>query len=382
MPEPLVDRGADLTPLEMRRYSRHIILPGVGIAGQGRLRAAQIAVVGAGGLGSPVLQYLAAAGVGELRVIDADTVDESNLQRQVIHGTPTLGAPKLVSAREAVARLNPDVVVTELAHYIDSGNALDSLQGCNLVIDCTDNFAARYVISDAAAVLGIPHVWGSIYQFEGTVSVFWSRYGLEYRDLFPAAPPLLLAPSCAEGGVVGALCGVIGSVMAMEAVKLISGVGDPLIGRVQVLNALSMRWSEFPLTPDPRRAPTTSVAAAAPVTCAIVTQTPEISVHELNIRLDRRAAGIDDFDLIDVRERNEWDIVHVMGSRLIPKDEVLSGRFTAFDRDREYLVICKSGARSALVTDHLMRAGLDRVCSVAGGVLEWIKHYDSGAVSY
>ena len=271
---PLVEPVPELTPAEIARYSRHVILPDVGLTGQRRLRAARVGVVGAGGLGSPTLLYLAAAGVGTLGVIDADTVDESNLQRQVIHGQSDLGRLKVDSAAEAIAEVNPHVEVVRHAVHLDAGNALDVLTGYDLVLDGTDNFATRYLVADACELLGVPEVWGSIFRFDGQVSVFWRDHGPVYRDLFPQAPPPGAVPSCAEGGVLGVLCGAIGSVMATEAIKLICGIGDPLVGRLMVFDALAMTWRTLRVQPDPERTPVTELIDD-PFACAVLPAAPQ-----------------------------------------------------------------------------------------------------------
>lgn len=271
-PGPLVEPGPPLPPELVARYSRHTLLPAVGDLGQRRLRAARVLVVGAGGLGSPVLMYLAAAGVGTIGVVDDDTVDESNLQRQVLHGTADVGTAKVDSAAARIASINPHVQVVRHRTRIDASNALDLMRGYDLVVDGADNFPTRYLVADACEVLGLPEVWGSIFQFDGQVSSFVPGHGPLYRDLFPEAPPPGAVPSCAEAGVLGALCGAVGSVMAMEVVKLVCGVGEPLVGRVLLVDALATAWHEVPVRPRAGRVPVTSLDehAAAQAACARV----------------------------------------------------------------------------------------------------------------
>src|SRR5882757_7938103 len=254
---PLVEPAAELTVDEVRRYSRHLIIPDVGMDGQKRLKNAKVLCVGAGGLGSPALLYLAAAGVGTLGIVDDDVVDESNLQRQVIHGQSDIGKPKALSAKESVAEINPLVTVNVHQLRLDSSNVLDIFRDYDLIVDGTDNFATRYLVNDACVLLGKPYVWGSIYRFEGQVSVFWEQYGPNYRHLYPEPPPPGMVPSCAEGGVLGVLCASIGSVMVTEAIKLITGIGDTLLGRLIVFDALEMSYRTIKIRKDPKGEPIT-----------------------------------------------------------------------------------------------------------------------------
>ncbi|MBA2445511.1 MAG: molybdopterin-synthase adenylyltransferase MoeB, partial [Nocardioidaceae bacterium] len=248
---PLVEPAAELTIDEVRRYSRHLIIPDVGMTGQKRLKNAKVLVIGAGGLGSPALLYLAAAGVGTLGIVEFDEVDESNLQRQIIHGQSDIGRSKAESARDSVHEINPLITVNLHTERLDSDNALDLFRPYDLILDGTDNFATRYLVNDACVLLGKPYVWGSIYRFEGQVSVFWNEHGPNYRDLYPEPPPPGMVPSCAEGGVLGVLCASIGSVMVTEAIKLITGIGEPLIGRLMVYDALEMSYKTLKLRRDP-----------------------------------------------------------------------------------------------------------------------------------
>ena len=374
---PLVEPGDELTAAELQRYSRHILIPEMGIVGQRRLKNARVLVIGAGGLGSPVLLYLAAAGVGTLGVIDNDTVDLSNLQRQIIHGVADLGHPKLESAAAAVAQLNPLVSIHRHDVWLDSANALDLFAQYDLIVDGADNFATRYLVSDAAAMLGKPCVWGSILRFDGQVSVFWNEHGPTYRDLYPEAPPAGSVPNCAEGGVFGMLCGTIGSTMVAEAVKLITGVGRTLLGRVVLFNAFDASWRELAIARDPANKPVTELIDYD-VFCETLPASNQvddaISVHELAAMLESRKRGARDFDLIDVREPGEFDIVHIAGALLIPQGGILSGEaLSSLSRDRDIVVHCKAGARSAAVLAKLHSHGYDRVWQVEGGIDAWVR---------
>ncbi|RYV50809.1 molybdopterin-synthase adenylyltransferase MoeB [Pengzhenrongella frigida] len=379
---PLVEPAPELTPHEVQRYARHLTLPGIGHEGQRRLKNARVLVVGAGGLGSPVLLYLAAAGVGTLGVVDSDVVDESNLQRQVLHGTPDVDRAKTASARDAVERLNPLVHVQEHDLRLDAATAIETLRGYDLVVDGTDNFATRYLVNDACVLLGLPLVWGSIYRFDGQTSVFWadppagSGYeGIHYRDVFPTPPAPGTVPSCAEGGVLGVLCGAIGSVMANEAVKLITGVGEPLLGRLLTFDALTTRWREITVRPDPDRAPIGDLADIE-IACAVPAPTPlpaglVISARRLAERIAQRALGADDFDLVDVREPSEHAEVAIPGARLLPRGGFIDGSaFATLDRARPLILHCASGIRSAEVLAIARAEGYD-VVHLEGGILAW-----------
>ena len=272
---PLVEPAAELTVDEVRRYSRHLIIPDIGMTGQKRLKNAKVLCVGAGGLGSPALMYLAAAGVGTLGIVEFDTVDESNLQRQIIHGQSDIGRSKAESARESVLEINPYVNVIVHDTRLDNDNVLEIFAGYDLIVDGTDNFATRYLVNDAAVLLNKPYVWGSIYRFEGQASVFWNEYGPNYRDLYPEPPPAGMVPSCAEGGVLGVLCASIGSIMVTEAIKLITGIGDPLVGRLMIYDALDMTYRQVKVRKDPNAAPiirssrlNRAVRSATPAICA------------------------------------------------------------------------------------------------------------------
>ncbi|MPY09589.1 molybdopterin-synthase adenylyltransferase MoeB [Arthrobacter bussei] len=392
---PLVEPAAGLTAEETLRYSRHLIIPGFGMEAQLRLKNARVLVIGAGGLGSPALLYLAAAGVGLLGIVDDDDVELSNLQRQVIHGMGDLGRSKAESARASILELNPLVDVVMHEERLDRGNALELFSQYDLIIDGTDNFATRYLVNDAAAILGKPYVWGSILRFDGQVSVFWQGHGPTYRDLYPEAPPPGSVPSCAEGGVLGVLCAQIGSVMVNEAIKLITGVGTTLLGRVLVFNALDMSWRELRVRPDPSAERITELIdyeqfcglpslgsggdrAAGKGEDAPV---PLVTVDELAELLAARSAGSADFDLLDVRNPEEYAIVGIDGARLVPQHLILDGE-ERIDAARPVIVHCKSGVRSAAVVRFLRAQGHPDARSVQGGILEWVSRIEPGKPSY
>jgi molybdopterin/thiamine biosynthesis adenylyltransferase/rhodanese-related sulfurtransferase len=376
--EPLVEPAGDLTPAEVERYSRHLIIPEIGALGQRRLKNAKVLVIGAGGLGSPALLYLAAAGVGTLGIIDDDDVDLSNLQRQVIHGVADVGRPKIESARDAIAALNPLVDVRLHNVRLDASNALELFAEYDLVLDGADNFATRYLVNDAAAILGKPYVWGSIFRFDGQVSVFWEKHGPTYRDLYPEAPPAGSVPSCGEGGVFGMLCAAVGSLMVTEAVKLITGVGRSLLGRVALFDALGGSWREIRVSKDPEAEPITELtdyAAFCGITPAASADNEHtITATQLATMLASRKAGLKDFDLVDVRETGEHDIVSIDGSLLIPQGRILAGEAWAeLPQDKEIVFHCKSGARSATVLEAARKAGYQRVSHLDGGILAWVR---------
>lgn len=387
---PLVEPADELTIDEVRRYSRHLIIPDVGMTGQKRLKNAKVLVIGAGGLGSPALLYLAAAGVGTLGIIDDDVVDESNLQRQIIHGQSDIDKPKAQSAAESVAEVNPYVTTIVHAERLDTHNVLEIFSGYDLIVDGTDNFATRYLVNDAAVILGKPYVWGSIYRFEGQVSVFWAQEGPQYRDLYPEPPPPGMVPSCAEGGVLGVLCASIGSIMVTEAIKLITGIGDPLIGRLMVYDALEMRYSTLKIRRDPQGVLPTELLGDYEAFCgAISTEAADaaadatISVATLDGWLKERADGSRDFVLVDVREPNEYEINKIPGSILIPKGEILSGKaFDQLPQDRQIVLHCKSGVRSAEALAVLKGAGYADAVHVGGGVVAWVNQIDPSQPSY
>ncbi|GAA0563818.1 MULTISPECIES: adenylyltransferase/sulfurtransferase MoeZ [Actinomadura] len=389
---PLVEPAAELTRDEVNRYSRHLIIPDVGMSGQKRLKNSKVLVVGAGGLGSPALLYLAAAGIGTLGVIDFDVVDESNLQRQIIHRQSSLGKPKVESAAETVREINPliDVVVHDTA--LDNDNVMDIFSGYDLILDGTDNFATRYMVNDAAVLLGKPYVWGSIYRFDGQASVFWAEHGPCYRCLYPEPPPPGMVPSCAEGGVLGVLCSSIGSIQVNEAIKLLTGIGEPLVGRLMIYDALEMTYRSVKVRKDPEcplcgKNPTQTAllddyeafCGAVSDEAAEAAQDSTITVTDLKAMQDNG----DDIFLVDVREPNEYEIVSIPGATLIPKGDFLNG--SALERlpqDKKIVLHCKSGVRSAEALAVVKNAGFADAVHVGGGVLAWVKQIDPSQPSY
>src|ERR1051325_5700916 len=328
---PLVEPAAELSKDEVKRYSRHLIIPDVGMTGQKRLKNAKVLVVGAGGLGSPALLYLAAAGVGTLGIIDFDVVDESNLQRQVIHGQSDVGRPKAESARDSITEINPFVQVNLHEVRLDSDNAMEIFAQYDLIVDGTDNFATRYLVNDACVLLGKPYVWGSIYRFDGQASVFWAEHGPCYRCLYPEPPPPGMVPSCAEGGVLGVLCASIGSIQVNEAIKLITGIGEPLVGRLMVYDALEMEYRKIKVRKDPScvlcgENPTlTELMEDYDDFCGAISVEAEEAVVDSTITArelkDWQDSGKDLF-LVDVREPRGWGINRIPGATLIPKGEI------------------------------------------------------------
>ncbi|MBA3338967.1 MAG: adenylyltransferase/sulfurtransferase MoeZ [Geodermatophilaceae bacterium] len=382
---PLVEPAAELSVEEVRRYSRHLIIPDVGMDGQKRLKNARVLAVGAGGLGSPTLLYLAAAGVGTLGIVEFDVVDESNLQRQIIHGTSDVGKSKALSAKESIAEINPLVDVVLHETRLDSDNVLDIFAQYDLIVDGTDNFATRYLVNDACVLLDKPYVWGSIFRFDGQVSVFWDSKGPNYRDLYPVPPPPGMVPSCAEGGVLGVLCATIGSIQATEAIKLITGIGDTLLGRLTVYDALEMTFRTVSIRKDPKAEPITELIDYENF-CGVVSDAASeaalgstITVEELKDMMDSGK----DFELIDVREPNEYEIVSIPGAKLIPKDEILSGRaLSQLPQNRPIVLHCKSGARSAEALAAVQAAGFGDAVHVQGGVLAWANRIDTSLPTY
>jgi adenylyltransferase/sulfurtransferase len=376
---------------EVRRYSRHLIIPDVGKTGQRRLKNAKVLVVGAGGLGSPALLYLAAAGVGTLGVIDFDVVDESNLQRQIIHGQSDIGRPKAVSAMESIREVNPLVNVVLHEERLDSDNAMQIFEPYDLIVDGTDNFATRYLVNDACVLLGKPYVWGSIYRFDGQASVFWAEHGPCYRCLYPEPPPPGMVPSCAEGGVLGVLCASIGSIQVTEAIKLITGIGEPLAGRLMIYDALEMTYRTVRVRKDPEcpvcgKNPTITELIDYEEFCGTVSEDAQqaaagstITATELKQMLDRD----ENIFLIDVREPNEYEIVSIPGATLIPKGEFLSGAaLERMPQDKRIVLHCKSGQRSAEVLAVVKDAGFSDAVHVGGGVLGWINQVDPSLPAY
>lgn len=381
-----------LTQAEYERYSRHLILPGVGLEGQKKLKAAKVLCVGTGGLGSPVLLYLAAAGIGRLGIVDFDTVDISNLQRQIIHTVAWVGQSKAQSAQERIAQLNPHCQVDVYETQLNASNALDIIANYDVVVDGTDNFPTRYLVNDACTLLNKPFIYGSILWFEGQVSVFNYRGGPTYRDLFPEPPPPGAVPSCAEGGVLGVLCGVIGSLQATETIKVILGLGDTLSGRLLIYNALKMQFRELKLRPHPDR-PVIKELIDYEQFCGITrakqqeqqmqAEIPEITVQELQQRLTTQPAKT---LLVDVRNPGEYEVARIPGSVLIPLAELEQGpgleKLTQMWGDRELVVHCKSGVRS-LKALHLIKEKTGRVgLNVKGGILAWSREIDPSVPQY
>ncbi len=388
---PLVEPAEGLTVDEVRRYSRHLIIPDVGMSGQKRLKNAKVLCVGAGGLGSPALMYLAAAGVGTLGVIDFDLVDESNLQRQIIHGQSDIGRSKTQSARDTVREINPFTNVIVHEERLSSDNAMSIFEPYDLIVDGTDNFATRYLVNDACVLLGKPYVWGSIYRFDGQASVFWADHGPCYRCLYPEPPPPGMVPSCAEGGVLGVLCASIGSIQVNEAIKVLTGIGEPLVGRLMIYDALEMTYRSVKVNKDPEcpvcgKNPTVTELIDYEEFCGTVSEEAQkaaagstITATELKEMLDTG----DELFLIDVREPNEYEIVSIPGARLIPKGEFLSGAaLESLPQDKRIVLHCKSGARSAECLAVVKNAGFADAVHVGGGVLAWINQVDPSLPAY
>ncbi|MGO9796692.1 MAG: molybdopterin-synthase adenylyltransferase MoeB [Terracidiphilus sp.] len=381
----------ELTQDDLSRYSRHLILPEVGIEGQRKLKAARVLCVGTGGLGSPLALYLAAAGVGTLGLVDFDVVDASNLQRQIIHSTADIGRKKLDSAEEKLRALNPAVNVQKHDTLLSSANALDILKDYDVVADGTDNFPTRYLVNDACVLLGKPNAYGSIFRFEGQASVFATKDGPCYRCLYPEPPPPGLVPSCAEGGVLGILPGLIGVIQATEAIKLILGIGEPLIGRLLLVDALKLRFRELKLRKNPEcpvcgTHPTVTqlidyqqfcgLESANDVPKTVKNGIPQLSVKDLKRRMD---AGENLF-ILDVREPFEYQIANI-GGKLIPQNEVPQ-RLSEIDRNREIIVQCKSGGRSQRIAEFLKQSGYPKVVNLAGGILAWSDEVDPRVPKY
>lgn len=388
---PLVEPASELSVDEVRRYSRHLIIPDVGMAGQKRLKNAKVLCVGAGGLGSPALLYLAAAGVGTLGVIDFDVVDESNLQRQIIHGQSDVGRPKAESAAASVREINPLINVIVHNEALSNDNVMDIFSGYDLIVDGTDNFATRYMVNDAAVLLGKPYVWGSIYRFDGQASVFWAEHGPCYRCLYPEPPPPGMVPSCAEGGVLGVLCASIGSIQVNEAIKLIAGIGEPLVGRLMIYDALEMSYRSVKVRKDPEcplcgKNPTiTELLEDYEAFCGAISDEAADAVKDSTITATELKGLLDtgDIFLVDVREPNEYEIVNIPGATLIPKGEFLSGAaLERLPQDKRIVLHCKSGARSAECLAIVKDAGFSDAVHLGGGVLAWVNQIEPAKPTY
>jgi molybdopterin/thiamine biosynthesis adenylyltransferase/rhodanese-related sulfurtransferase len=378
-----------LSKAEVLRYSRHLIMPEVGMDGQLKLKAAKVLCIGTGGLGAPLGLYLAAAGVGRIGLVDFDTVDVTNLQRQILFDTTDVGRPKIEAAAARLHDMNPEIQIDTLETRLTSENALDILKDYDVVVDGTDNFPTRYLVNDACVLLGKPNVYGSIFRFEGQVSIFGAPGGPCYRCLYPEPPPPGLVPSCAEGGVLGVLPGIVGAIQAAETLKLIIGKGDPLIGRLLLFDALAMRFRELKL----RKNPECSVCGAHPTVTKLIdyaefcgirgeeapapqTNVPEISPRDLKTRLDRG----DDLFILDVREPHEYQICN-LGGHLIPLGD-LSRRVNELDSSREIVAHCRSGKRSAEAVEFLRKAGFRKVLNLKGGILAWSDDVDPSVPKY
>ena len=389
---PLVTPGPALTVAEVRRYSRHLIIPDVAMAGQQRMMNAKVLCVGAGGLGSPALMYLAAAGIGTLGIVEYDTVDESNLQRQIIHGQSDIGKSKAQSAKEKIAEINPYVNVITHETRLDNSNVMEIFSQYDIIVDGTDNFATRYLVNDACVLLKKPYVWGSIYRFDGQASVFWAEYGPCYRCLYPEPPPPGMVPSCAEGGVLGVLCATIGSIQTTEAIKVLTGVGEPLIGSLMVYDALDMSFRKIKVRKDPNcplcsQNPTQTVLLPDyEAFCGVLSDAAQeasagstITVQELKSKIDAQ----ENYYLIDVREPSEYEIVKIPTAHLIPKQGFIDGSVLAtLPQDRPIILHCKSGVRSAECLAILKDAGFSDASHVFGGVVAWAKQIDTSLPVY
>jgi adenylyltransferase/sulfurtransferase len=388
---PLVEPAADLSVDEVRRYSRHLIIPDVAMAGQKRLKNARVLCVGAGGLGSPALMYLAAAGVGTLGIVEFDTVDESNLQRQIIHGQSDIGRPKAESAADKIREINPYVNVVIHNEALTNDNVTEIFADYDLIVDGTDNFATRYMVNDAAVFLKKPYVWGSIYRFDGQASVFWAEHGPCYRCLYPEPPPPGMVPSCAEGGVLGVLCASIGSIQVTEAIKLLAGIGEPLLGRLMVYDALEMTYRSIKVRKDPNCAvcgenPTVTELIDYEDFCGAVSEEAAAAAAGSTITAPELRDWLDagkPIHLVDVREPAEYEIVAIPGSVLVPKGEILSGTALAdLPQDRQIVLYCKTGVRSAEALAALKAAGFRDAVHVQGGVVSWVRNVDPALPIY
>jgi molybdopterin/thiamine biosynthesis adenylyltransferase/rhodanese-related sulfurtransferase len=381
----------ELSHQEIARYSRHLILSEIGMEGQKRLKAARALCIGAGGLGSPVAMYLAAAGVGTLGIVDFDLVDFSNLQRQILHSTPDVGRSKLLSAKSRLNALNPDVNVVLHDAALDSTNAIGILQDYDVIVDGTDNFPTRYLVNDACVILGKPTAYGAIFRFEGQASVFATAGGPCYRCLYPEPPPPGLVPTCAEAGVLGVLPGIIGTIQATETLKLILGIGETLAGRLIILDALRMKFRELKLKKDPEcpvcgEHPTIRELIDYEEFCGLKRKddapaAPPPDFHIAPEELKRRLASGDDLTLVDVREPQEYDIVRLPGAILMPLGE-LERRLSELDPSRELVVYCHKGIRSVRAVAYMRHVGLSRARNLVGGIDEWTDKVDPSLPRY
>jgi len=376
---------------EIRRYSRHLLLSEVGLEGQKRLKASRVLMIGAGGLGSPLGLYLAAAGVGTLGIVDFDVVDDSNLQRQILHSTADVGRPKLASARERLKALNPHVEIVGYETQLTASNALEILKDYDVIVDGTDNFATRYLVNDACVLLGKPNVYGSIFRFEGQASVFYAPEGPCYRCLYEEPPPPGLVPSCAEGGVLGILPGLVGTIQATETLKLLLGAGDSLMGRLLLIDALSMQFRELKLRKNPDcvlcgKNPTVTELIDYQAFCGLppagASQPDAEASWELSVQevADKRARG-ENFHLIDVRNPHEWEIVHLSGAKLVPLAE-LPERLASLPRTEPLILHCHKGVRSLKALNLLRDAGYTQVKSMRGGIDAWAQEIDPTLARY
>jgi sulfur-carrier protein adenylyltransferase/sulfurtransferase len=388
--DPLIKEPATLTNDEIRRYSRHLIMPNVGIDGQGRLKASKVLLVGTGGLGSPLAMYLAAAGVGTIGLVDFDTVDESNLHRQVIHGTKDIGKKKTESAKETILDINPYVTVNVHETALRSDNALEIIEPYDIVIDGTDNFPTRYLVNDACVLLGKPNIYGSIFRFDGQLAVFYAEEGPCYRCMFPEPPPPGMVPSCAEGGVFGVICATIGAGQATEGVKVLTGIGEPLIGRMQIYDALENRWQTIKVNKDPEcpvcgKNPTVTELIDYEEFCGVPANDHETSDTGDLTELELTPREFEDVrervHVIDVREPHEYEISSIPGAELIPLGE-LPGKLSELDTDEEIVLHCKSGGRSMEALQLMRGAGFGKVKHVRGGINAYAKTVDDSIPTY
>lgn len=389
--QPVVDRRVPLTKDEIARLSRHLIIPEVGVEGQERLKASRVLLVGTGGLGSPLALYLAAAGVGTLGLVDDDVVDASNLQRQVIHTTSTIGQHKVDSATRAIHEINPSVEVVAHKTFLTSENALEIVGQYDLVIDGTDNFPTRYLVNDACVLLGKPNVYGSIFRFEGQLSVFYAAEGPCYRCMFPEPPPPGMVPNCAEGGVFGVMAGHIGTAQATEGIKLLAGIGDPMVGRLGLYDALEQRWTYVKVTKDPDCpvcGPEPSITelidyeefCGVPAHDRVEQVDADTELEILPTEYAQDWANREDVVLVDVREPHEYEISRIEGAVLIPKD-TLPGKLAELDDAKTYVMQCKSGARSREATELLRGAGF-KAYNLWGGINAYARQVDPSIPTY